>query len=82
MTTPATRLAELFGSKRELARIVSRHPSLISKWMAEGRIPPAHNQAIKIAISELAPERGEEWARLALGCLDSDVCPGCGRPLP
>lgn len=75
------RLAELVGNRAALAGIIGRHPSLIGRYAGYGYLPAQHNGAIKAYVSNNLDERGEEWARLVLGCLEPDTCPCCGRVL-
>ena len=78
MQTPLERLIELFGSHSDLARAISVHHSLITKWnqRLSGKIPSRYNDRILAA----AKERHISHKAVAT-CLTHHLCPLCGNRL-
>lgn len=69
--TNLDRLIQIVGSKANLAKIISRHPSQVTRFVRYGYLPAEHNAAV------------EKWARdsghmEAIELLEP-VCPCCGK---
>jgi len=95
--TPIAKLERLAGGTRALASILAVDPSLVTRWKKprlktvddqrhtgnDGRLPPKHNRAIRLWAANLSANMGDfDTAAQAIACLDADVCPTCGQPLP
>jgi hypothetical protein len=53
MTSPASRVIELFGGQAKLARLIDKRPSTVQYWTSTGRIPTKwHGQLLKLAAQE------------------------------
>lgn len=70
----AQHVAALFSSQAEMARVLGRHPAIVTRMVKAGRVPGVHN-------AELT-KWAEEHGRLSemLPYLE-ELCPCCGKEL-
>ena len=73
------RLADILGGKEVLAQAIGRHPSVVTRMAKAGKIRPEFNAVLREWIDGRVP-----WVKqpAALDCLEPDVCPTCGQPVP
>lgn len=69
--TNLDRLIEIIGTKAKLAKIISRHPSQVTRFVRYGYLPVEHN----LAVARWAEETGKLEALEYL----EPVCPCCGK---
>lgn len=90
------RLADLFGSKANLASVCGVDRAEPTRWSKSrdensrgnnGRIPVKHNLAIREHARMLTagawsvPSEARDFINQVEACLDAEVCPTCGQPL-
>ena len=68
-------LAALFGSKKALADVIERHPSIVSRWVRRGKVPTDWNTHLMMEAVSYSVDVSAVSA-----CLET-ACPTCGKPL-
>lgn len=71
--TNLDRLIQIVGSKANLAKIISRHPSQVTRFVRYGYLPAEHNAAVE--------KWSVETGHVEVIDLLEPVCPCCKRGL-